>query len=279
MPAEQSADDRKSLVFNSAPLASDLEILGYPIAKVRVAADVPVAKLAVRLTEVTPEGKSWLVSYGLLNITHRSSHEHPSALVPGQFYDVEIKLFMVAHRFKRGHTLRLALSEGLWPLVWPSPQVATVTIETGGSSLVLPVRPPPAEEAPFSIPVHAGRQALAGAAGNANGESTLESPEGIVTVTRNTPEKAYTLPDVDTTLIRGSSEVQKITAGMPNSCLWKEETVAGYKRNGWDCRTVAAYEVTSTAEAFLIKESLKVTKGSEVFFEQETVSKIDRDLV
>jgi uncharacterized protein len=279
LPAEQSPDDRKSLVFNSAPLTSDLEILGYPVVKVRVTADVPVAKLAVRMTDVTPEGKSWLVSYGLLNLTHRSSHEHPSALVPGEFYDVEIKLFMVAHRFKRGHTIRLALSEGLWPLVWPSPQVATLTIETGSSSLVLPVRPPPAEEVSFPIPVRAGRQALAGSPGNPNEESTLESPEGVVTLTRHAPEKAYTLPDVNTTLIRATSELQKITAGVPNSCMWREESVVGYKRGEWDCRTVAAYEVTSTAEAFLIKESLKVTKGAQVFFEQETVSKIDRDLL
>ena len=49
-------------------------------ARIRVASNVPVAKLAVRMTEVTPEGKSWPVSYGLLNLTHRTSHEHPSAL-------------------------------------------------------------------------------------------------------------------------------------------------------------------------------------------------------
>ena len=54
---EQSPDDRNSLVFDSAPLEHDLEILGYPIAKIRVSADVPVAQIAVRLTEVTPDGK------------------------------------------------------------------------------------------------------------------------------------------------------------------------------------------------------------------------------
>ena len=64
-------DDANSVVFNSPPLESDMEILGYPLAKIRVASNVPVAKLAVRMTEVTPESKSWLVSYGLLNLTHR----------------------------------------------------------------------------------------------------------------------------------------------------------------------------------------------------------------
>ena len=92
MPTEQSEDDANSVVFNSPPLDSDTEILGYPLAKIRVASNVPVAKLAVRMTEVTPEGKSWLVSYGLLNLTHRTSHEHPSALTAGEFYDVDIKM-------------------------------------------------------------------------------------------------------------------------------------------------------------------------------------------
>src|SRR6516225_9275603 len=118
MPTEQSEDDAKSASFDSPPLEADVEILGYPLAKIRVASNVPVAKLAVRLTDVTPEGKSWPVSYGLLNLTHRTSHEQPSALTPGEYYDVEIKLFMIAHRFKRGHRIRIALSESLWPLVW-----------------------------------------------------------------------------------------------------------------------------------------------------------------
>ena len=42
---EQSPDDRNSLLFDSAPLEHDLEILGYPIAKIRVSADVPVAQI------------------------------------------------------------------------------------------------------------------------------------------------------------------------------------------------------------------------------------------
>ena len=62
-------------MFDSAPLEHDLEILGYPTAKIRVSADVPIAQIAVRLTEVTPAGKSWLVTYNVLNLTRRDSME------------------------------------------------------------------------------------------------------------------------------------------------------------------------------------------------------------
>ena len=159
---EQTPDDRNSLLFDSAPLHRDLEILGYPIAKIRVSADVPVAQIAVRLTEVTPEGKSWLVSYNVLNLTRRESMEQPTALKAGEFYDVELPLYMIAHRFKKGNRIRAAVSEGLWPLTWPSPQIATLQIALGASHLVLPVRPNPAREAPFTIPViHAGKAGYA----------------------------------------------------------------------------------------------------------------------
>lgn len=280
MPVEQSEDDQKSLVFNSPPLESDLEILGYPVAKIRVAANVPVAKLVVRMTDVTPEGKSWLVCYGLLNLTHRASHEHPSPLNPGEFYDVEVKLFMVAHRFKRGHRIRIALSESLWPMVWPSPAIATLTFELGTSSIELPVRPAPAREASFPIPVLAPiADAMGGLLGAPPQNSVQRSPEGRFSMKRDSPAASYVVPEIGTTLSRRGSESNEITEGAPNSCVWRQETEVGYKRGDWECRTIAAYELTSTAKEFLVKESLKVTKGGETFFEQETVSKIDRDLV
>jgi uncharacterized protein len=267
-------------VFNSPPLDSDIEILGYPLAKIRVASNVPVAKLVVRMTEVTPEGKSWLVSYGLLNLTHRTSHEHPSALNVGEFYDVDIKMFMVAHRFKRGHRIRIALCESLWPMVWPSPQIATLTFELGSSSIALPVRPAPVTEATFPIPLlPTAAQSFAGLTGHTPQESAHRSPDGRLTVKRESSESSYVVPDVGTTLTRGGSELNEITEGQPNSCVWKQEIRGGFKRGDWDCRSTTAYELTSTPTTFSIKESVKLMKGEELFFEQETVSTIERKLV
>jgi putative CocE/NonD family hydrolase len=280
MPTEQSEDDAKSVVFNSPPLGSDLEILGYPLAKIRVASNVAVAKLAVRMTEVTPEGKSWLVSYGLLNLTHRVSHEHPNALNPGEFYDVDIKLFMVAHRFKRGHHIRIALSESLWPLVWPSPEIATLTFELGSSSITLPVRPAPAAEAPFPIPlIPQTAQPFAGLTARPPQEAAQRSPEGRVTLKRESPESSYVVADTGTTMVRGGSEWNEITEGQPNSCVWKQETRGGFKRGDWDCKSIAAYEITSTAKTFTIKESIKLMKDGALFFEQDAASTIERDLM
>src|SRR5262249_47367227 len=48
----------------------------------------------------------------------------------------------VAHRFAAGSRLRLALSTAYWPIAWPAPDAAEVTVHLGSSRLELPVRPP-----------------------------------------------------------------------------------------------------------------------------------------
>ncbi len=280
MPTEQSVDDSKSLVFDSVPLESDIEILGYPLARIRVAANVPVAKLVVRMTDLNPEGKSWLVSYGLLNLTHRESHEQPSALVPGEFYDVELKLFMTAHRFKRGHRIRIALSESLWPMVWPSPKIATLTFELGTSSIVLPTRAAPRAEPPFPIPVrHSPPPSTASALKGRPEDVVRRDPSGRLTVERNSPESSYVLPGVGTTLTRGGGESSEIVEGQPNSCVWRQKITSGISRGEWSCRVETAYELTSTESAFHLKETLIASRAGEILFQQDVTSKIDRDLL
>ena len=89
---DQQEDDRRSLVFETAPLDAPIEILGAPIVTLDVASDRPIANLVVRLCDVHPTGKSLRVSYGVLNLTHRESHEQPALLTVGERYSVRIKL-------------------------------------------------------------------------------------------------------------------------------------------------------------------------------------------
>ena len=113
----------------------------------------PGAKLVVRINEVTPDGKSWSVSYGILNLTHRGGHEDPQPLKPGHPYEVEVGCYFTAHRFKKGNRIRVALSESLWPLVWPSPEPVTLAVTTGASRISLPVRP--VESNAYTLPITA----------------------------------------------------------------------------------------------------------------------------
>ena len=269
-PDDQTSDDLKSLVFDSTPLDADTEMLGVPLARIRVSSNVPVAKLALRLTEVLPDGKSWLVSYGILNLTHRDSHEHPTALKPGEFYDVEVPLYMVAHRFKKGSRIRAAISESLWPLVWPSPEVATLTVDLSASNLVLPVRPAPAREATFPIPViHSP--------GSSPYTHTDMGPGTEANL--NSPLQSTLIPEVGTVVETQSSERLVIKEGEPNSGVWTQESMTAWKRGDWNCTVRAAFELTSTPEEFRLKEVLQAKKGDQEIFKREQFSTIKRDLL
>lgn len=157
-PVDQAADDGRSLTFVSDPLPDRLETLGIGSVLLAVSADRPEAQLAVRLCDVDETGASRLVTAGLLNLTHRESHEKPTPLEPGQSYDVTVTLQPAGHVFLPGHRIRLSISAAYWPWAWPSAVPVNVTIH--GSELRLPIRhsdgaipafAPPRKEAPSPV--------------------------------------------------------------------------------------------------------------------------------
>jgi putative CocE/NonD family hydrolase len=143
---DQREDDARCVTFDSDVLAESIEILGAPVIVLDLEADRPVAYLVARLCDVHPSGESLRVSFGILNLTHRDGHEHPAALERGQRYQVRIQLNDAGSVFPAGHRIRLALSTTYWPMIWPAPEKATVTIHSG--RLDLPARKPVAETLP-----------------------------------------------------------------------------------------------------------------------------------
>lgn len=143
MPIDQRADDGLSLTFTSAPLQYPMEILGFPLVTLKVSVDQPNALLAVRLCDLAPDGSSRLISWGLLNLTHRENHHDPKPLIPCEIYIVKIELNVTAHHLAVGHRWQLAVSPTYWPHAWPSPQAVNLTLYQGEDSrLTLPVRLP-----------------------------------------------------------------------------------------------------------------------------------------
>jgi len=161
-PLDQRIDDGRSLCFDSEPLPERLEILGAPVLHLEIAVDRPQAFVAVRLNEVTPDGASARITYGLLNLTHRRSHENPTAVSPGERLKVAVQLNDIAHAFAAGNRIRVSISTSYWPLVWPSPEPATLTVFTGASRLALPTRKPRAVDARLpAFPESEGARPLA----------------------------------------------------------------------------------------------------------------------
>lgn len=104
--------------------------------------------IAVRLSDLRPHGRIARVTYGLLDLCHRRSHEEPEPVVPGTRTRVRVRLNDIGYRFPAGHRLRLQISTSYWPVAWPAPCPVRLTVLPASSHLLLPVRPPqPTEEA------------------------------------------------------------------------------------------------------------------------------------
>ena len=122
MPGDQTGDDAMSLCFDGGVQPEALDIVGAPIVRLRLMCDKPKAQIAVRLCDVDESGASSRITYGVLNLCHRDSHEFPELLEPGRAYDVSLQLDDIAYRLPKGHRLRLSISNAYWPMVWPSPE-------------------------------------------------------------------------------------------------------------------------------------------------------------
>ena len=150
---DQRLDDGQAMVFDGDPLKEPLEIFGYPQFEVDLSSDKPAAMLYTQLSDVAPDGSVRRVSYGLLNLTHAQGHDQVVPLEPGKSLRVTVKLDVIAHRFAAGHRVRLSLATTFWPMFWPMPEEATLTLALATARLILPVRHGGAEtEGPVKEP-------------------------------------------------------------------------------------------------------------------------------
>jgi putative CocE/NonD family hydrolase len=276
LPRDQSPDDARSRVFDTPPLPAKLEMLGAGVFKVRVRADRPVAHLAIRLCEVTPEGSSWLVTYGLLNLTHRGSHVTPTPLEPGRDYDVEIPLNFTAHAFPAGARIRAAISESLWPLVWPSPEPVSVTLDLASARLELPVREPPAVEAVMPIPLAPPPKPDPASWPVMD----IAERDGRAGVIETWPPSVSTIAEIgETHSGSGPDIVLSMTESDPSTCLWRAEQTAGFARPGWVVKLKSQVAISATGEDFRVEERLVADLNGEVVADVPQTTTVRREMM
>lgn len=138
LATDQSVDDAGSTCFDTAPLDEPLDLLGRAEAVLSFSVDAPVAQVCLRLCDVAPGGGSARITYRAVNLCHHAGHDAPERLEPGRRYTMRVALNACGYRVAAGHRLRLAVSTGYWPVVWPAPSAATVTLHLEDCALTLP---------------------------------------------------------------------------------------------------------------------------------------------
>jgi len=284
LPPDQRREDGLCLVFDGAPAEEAVDIVGNPRLELTVAADEPLALVAVRLCDVSPDGASLQVSKGVLNLTHRNGHEDPEPLEPGKWYDVEIMLDAAGHRLLPGHHWRLAVSPTYWPMAWPSPKPVTLRVRTGEAScLYLPVRPPkPLDETLDAFPEPEQSRPIPheGLRTGRNTRSVEENvEEGRMEIRHLSDHGSTRLTESDLEIYSQLEDHFSIVEGEPLSACVTCRGKIGLRRGDWAVRAETYSRMTSDAEAFHLTHVLDAYEGEVCVFNKTWDVTIPRNLV
>jgi hypothetical protein len=207
----------------------------------------------------------------------------PEPLVPGERVGVELDLDVLAQVVPAGHGMRLAVSTTSWPLVWPSPEVAELTLFAGGGTYVdLPVRAPDAPDAPasaFEAPEEAPPLEV----------TVEEAVPAFRRITHDTVTDAYVLEfnqggEGRERLVDAGVEMElrlldrlMIREGDPLSAAVFTERRMGRRRAGWDVAVQTRSEMTADEESFLINDVLEAFEDGRRVFVKAWTRRVSRD--
>lgn len=143
---QQPVEDREDvLVFTSDLLTEDIEVTGRVSATLVAQTDGPTTDWVVRLCDVHPNGRSYVVADGITRIDGK----------PGEKQSVEVDLWSTSMLFKKGHRIRVQVTSSCFPrwdrnmntekgLATGEMQVARQVVHVGGggqSYVTLPIVP------------------------------------------------------------------------------------------------------------------------------------------
>ncbi len=92
------------LTYTTAVLNEDVEVIGEVSAEIWFRSSLPHADVFVRLCDVDPRGRSFNVCDGLASLTGADEITRGA-----------VRLWPTAHRFRRGHRIRVQVSSGAFP--------------------------------------------------------------------------------------------------------------------------------------------------------------------
>jgi uncharacterized protein len=142
------------LVFSTEVLKEPVEVTGRILAELAISSDCPDTDFAALLADVYPDGRSMLVTDGILRARFRKSFEREEFLKSGDVYDLIVDLWSTSLVFNKGHKIRVLVTSSNAPRFDPNPntghefradketRVATNTVHLSAghcSKIVLPI--------------------------------------------------------------------------------------------------------------------------------------------
>jgi hypothetical protein len=138
LPPDQSNDDQASICFDTKPLENDCLIYGATELELSLESSNPRSQLCLRLNDVAPDGTSVRITWAIRNIALDDALDIPEHPFPLGALNIRVQFPTMAYRIKAGHSLRLAVSQSYWPMVWVPPSIGLITLLGGVLSLPEP---------------------------------------------------------------------------------------------------------------------------------------------
>ena len=281
LPGDQRSDDARSRVFMAPAAGVDLAIVGCPRLRLRLASGTPAGTVVARLVGVAGDGSSALITWGCLNLAHRAGHEDPEPMEPGVFTDIVVTMNAIAQVVPADWRLRLALSCGSWPLLWPAPELTRLTVDCSASALELPLADGKEDSAvladlePAEIAPRGDLDWLRPFSRSRRFVTDVET--GTTTLVLEKDDGAYRINSHGLVVEQAGTEHQSITEGEPLSSRGEAHWKLGLSRGGWQTSVDAVTTLTCDAATFLVTAEITAREGSDVIFSRRLARTIPRD--
>ncbi|MBG9983620.1 CocE/NonD family hydrolase [Aerococcaceae bacterium DSM 111022] len=268
MPGDQTSENGLATTLR-VDFGDELRIGGQPIAKLRLKSNVKEANIHVRLTDVHPDGQRTLITKGQLNLNHYKSHEFPEDLPIDSYIDVEFKLDIIGYVLPKDHKLEISLSPSYWPLMWPSKEIADLTVDLGGSQLLIPHLTqfdeikPQFEKIEMATPLP--KEVIE--EGSRTREIRHDLVNDVWTIDDYAKEGLRTLPHLGITYGTVNHNTYALKNGDPLSATVTSDWDITVSDRDIDTRTVTHSKMSCDADNFyLYNEIIGYNEGSRVFF-------------
>ena len=125
---DRAEEDKKLLVYNSAPLETDLEITGSPVLTIEMSTDTTDGAVHAYLEDLSPEGRVTYIDEGMLRLidrkvvdpktlpyqplgpAHSFLRKDAEPMMPREPAHISFSLYPTSVLLRRGHRIRIALA-------------------------------------------------------------------------------------------------------------------------------------------------------------------------
>ena len=114
-PLDQRKAEEQSLTYTSEQLTEPIEIGGTVTATIYVSSDAVDTDFTMKLTDVAPDGTSYLINEGALRMRYREGLNQEIMMEKGKVYEIQIDLHEISHVFQEGHRIRVAVASSNFP--------------------------------------------------------------------------------------------------------------------------------------------------------------------